>query len=348
MTMPYWPQYVRYRDALAAGDEPRARELFQKIPPDKREGLPSTREGMDALLCEYVRTKLRQEQALASLQRIYQKPCADFAVATPPLSYDTSDAKVGIAHEQGRRPTMEDAHLVTSFSLATREMVDLYAIFDGHRGRDAAVFAEEHLATYLQRALSRYTAAGDDSDVRIFAALKEAFAELDAAYQGTAGSTLNVVIRLGEALWICNVGDTRALLVQEGQILQLSRDQRPDDPDIRKGIEKRGGFVGCVYGVDRIGGILSVGRALGDHAIAGIVHTPKITKISLKDLKARAYLVIACDGIFDVCSTTQAGVFLRECMARHYSCQRMAEALTQTAWAAGSKDNLSTLVVRLT
>jgi serine/threonine protein phosphatase PrpC len=243
---------------------------------------------------------------------------------------------------------MEDAHLVTSFSLASREMVDLYAIFDGHCGREAADFAEEHLATYLQRSLSRYTAAGDASDEKIFAALKEAFAELDHAYpEKRAGTTLNVVIRLGEALWICNVGDTRALIVHEGATLQLSRDQKPNHPDIRQGIEKRGGFIECIYGVWRVGRILSVGRALGDRDIVGIVHTPKINKIFLKDLMPGTHLVIACDGIWEACSTNQAGAFLRECMAQKYSCQRMAEALVQKAYIAGSQDNLSALVVRL-
>jgi serine/threonine protein phosphatase PrpC len=292
-----------------------------------------------------VKQKLAHEKVSAAGQQAKEEPDAGFSQASSALSLAQrvrcfwSRSPIGIAHMQGRRKEMEDEDLISSFSLKNGEKAQVYGIFDGHGGSDAAQFAKKNLTPLLQKALDRY----GSSDEGVFAAFKEAFAELDRYYRGDAGSTLNVAIRIGDALWVCNVGDTRAILVEEGEVTQLSKDQSPDDPQIKRGIIKRGGVV-LNRGCPRVGGIIAVGRALGDRCAVGMVHTPKITKFTVTP---GAHLVIACDGIWDVASTTQAGAFIQECIKKKFSCKEMAERLIHKAFNAGSKDNLSALVVRL-
>jgi protein phosphatase 2C family protein 2/3 len=71
------------------------------------------------------------------------------------------------------------------------------------------------------------------------------------------------------------------------------------------------------------------------------------TQIEIVDITEEdEFILLACDGLFDVMSNQEAVDFVKTEMARHGDAQRTAEALTRTATEElGSRDNVSVVVV---
>ena len=119
---------------------------------------------------------------------------------------------------------------------------------------------------------------------------------LDSDGCGSTGC-LAVVRKEGNhsVLYIANVGDSRAVLKRSDKAERLSIDHKADNPDEVARIKKSGGIV-----LDnRVGGVLAVTRAFGDHSLkkSGLIATPYVAKITLKPFDR--FLVIASDGIWD-------------------------------------------------
>ena len=96
-------------------------------------------------------------------------------------------------------------------------------------------------------------------------------------------------------LYMANVGDSRAVLSRSGKAERISIDHKADNPDEVARIKNTGGIV-----IDnRVGGVLAVTRAFGDHSLkrTGLIATPYVAKITLKPFDK--YLIIASDGIWD-------------------------------------------------
>lgn len=120
------------------------------------------------------------------------------------------------------------------------------------------------------------------------------------------GSTACVVLVRKEGAnkvaYCANIGDTRAVLSKSGKADRFSIDDKADNPDEVARVKGGGGII---LG-ERVGGVLAVTRAFGDHSLkkAGLIATPHIHKHILKPFDK--YLVIASDGIWDELSDTDA------------------------------------------
>lgn len=94
---------------------------------------------------------------------------------------------------------------------------------------------------------------------------------------------------------MANVGDTRAVLSKSGTAERMSIDDKCDNAEENSRVKLSGGII-----LDnRLGGVLAVTRAFGDHALTrvGLIAVPHIVKYNLKPFDK--YLVIASDGIWD-------------------------------------------------
>jgi len=170
-------------------------------------------------------------------------------------------------------------------------------------------------------------------------------------------------------LLIANLGDSRAVLCrsQNGRLsaVRLSDDHKPGRADERRRIEAKGGVVD-MQGVWRVftpgpatfGGRnvlwgLAVSRAFGDllmkepqrYGCAGatgelVTAVPEIHTYDLHPTEDR-FLVLACDGIWDVLGDDDAVAVCIE----HRSADLAAHALIRRAFEIGSDDNLTALVV---
>lgn len=101
---------------------------------------------------------------------------------------------------------------------------------------------------------------------------------------------------------------------------------------------------------NRVLGYLAVARALGDSAFKAnpgqpaLVSThPEVTQMSLDE--SDEFMVVACDGLFDVMSNQEVIDFARPMLVKGSSPQDVAAGLSQTAIDRGSTDNVSVVVV---
>ena len=133
--------------------------------------------------------------------------------------------------------------------------------------------------------------------------------DIDANFSGT---TCVMVLQVGEKIVCANVGDSRAIMVKENNIIiPLSIDQKPDDPEEKKRIEENGGEMsqfeedGEKSGPFRVWkkgeaypGI-AMSRSIGDFIATslGVIPVPKF--INEKIDKDTKFIVVASDGVWE-------------------------------------------------
>lgn len=271
---------------------------------------------------------------------------------------EIGDRKVGAASCQGMRREMEDGDIVTALNFTINgktRTAELYGVFDGHNGKEACDFTKKLLPSYLKSALEEN---GEFSEQTVWGAIKTAFKKLDADFEGESGTTAAVVLILEGFLWVANVGDCRIVLEKNGSSEQLTEDAKPEIPRYRKKIEKNGGEVFQnidgkteeAVGPHRVFGKytqvgLAPARAIGDKEFGKVVSASP--KIAYQPLIHEGYLVIACDGLWDVSSSKEVVQALEVMKAQKKSENEMAHLLVQRAIELGSTDNVSVIVVKL-
>lgn len=193
---------------------------------------------------------------------------------------------------------MEDAHCVMS---DMSHGMHGFAMFDGHRGAEVALFAARHLPRLLETSIAqgevgkalRHSFHGLDcllADIchreeiinasnltdMVSSRLQgparldqlERVAAEEGWYPGLAGST--ALVAVVDAPWkrltVANCGDSRAVLCRAGRALPLSTDHKPSVESERQRIEAAGSLVtnGWLSTPQSFGGKLAVSRGLGD------------------------------------------------------------------------------------
>lgn len=276
-------------------------------------------------------------------------------IGNKPLSghYQELNGKpVAVAFCQGRKETkdkMEDEHLVTDLRFQVENECyqgDLFGVFDGHRGEQAARFVKENLQTYLKRALEqenkeKLTIEG------IFNALKACCKSLDAHYVGTDGTTATIAFVFQNQIFVTNVGDSRVFVIQNKEAFQLTEDAQPSLKRYEKTIKKLKGIVSF----NQVNGRLGMARSIGDHDVVGeegqccVSPSPKITSWLLKP-KEECYLVLASDGLF-VASTDNIGRIIHEAIEMHMPLEQIAKRLVYSMNRQGSVDDMTVIIVKL-
>jgi len=140
------------------------------------------------------------------------------------------------------------------------------------------------------------------------------------------------------ALYTANVGDSRAVLYRGKQAIRLSYDHKGSDPLEQQRVRDAGGFIMN----ERVNGMLAITRALGDSEMKEYVAGHPYTTETVLD-ERDALLILACDGLWDVCEDQQAA----ELIAEIDDPQKAADVLVQYALDNDSYDNISVLVIRL-
>jgi len=244
---------------------------------------------------------------------------------------------VGYAESVGRRPSMEDQVVIMGMGPRLRENEDYFAIFDGHGGSFVAEECSKSLHKRLRNAL--YTI----NDVK--EAITFAFTKLDEEFcaERTCGSTGLMAYITQSILYVANIGDSRAVLGLTGEkALRLSVDHKPCLQSERDRICRIGGSVQQIGGAWRVNGVLAVSRAFGDFALKPFVTAvPYISETLLTP--DHLFLVMACDGLWDVLSDEQVVSIVHQQSNPHEA----AELLRRTAFTRGSDDNISVVVIFL-
>jgi serine/threonine protein phosphatase PrpC len=248
---------------------------------------------------------------------------------------------------------MEDAVICMPY-FPTR-CQSLFAVLDGHNGKECSERASKHWPQLFAQDLG----ANEDQQ-SICTALHNSIITFDKQFlQQTdiytdAGSTLVSVFYNDGVLYCANVGDSRAVLCRkDGLALNLSVDHKADRPDEQERMESVGGFVRR----GRALGVLSVSRALGNNDLkqqveGAVIASPEIQTVQLE--QDDEFILIACDGLYDVMSSQESVDFIRNTMSRldksisslHKRLQVACTALVNHAITVRfSTDNISIILV---
>ena len=236
----------------------------------------------------------------------------------------------------GARKTNQDTP-VTFVNLNNIKGFNIFGVLDGHgvNGHHVSKFLSEHLIKQITS--NQYINKEKDLD-KIYKAIKKSNYEIlmnifldsdkklgkqkfDVNFSGT---TCVLVIQIGTKLICANVGDSRAILVNDkskdgvlknSEIFELSHDCKPDLPDEKKRILMMGGTVDQMLDINgQRGGPqrvwvknknypgLAMSRSLGDFKgkQCGIIPIPEIIEYDLNE-KSK-YMVICSDGVWEFLS----------------------------------------------
>jgi len=223
---------------------------------------------------------------------------------------------------KGMRRQMEDEHLIC---LSLRDMCPqlpedrdfaLFAIFDGHGGKQVAGFVKTYLAVELGNTLAAEEPKDQPlNDKRIKRATEAAFTRLDsriaAELPGCYDGYTAVVVLVNPEMCVCaNLGDSMAYLDRHGgddgdmQAIPLqARQHKCWMMKEKERILRSGGAVEN----GRINGVLEVSRAFGDITLKkfGVLVTPEFMKFS-RDTEKDHFLLIACDGFWNAWTAAEA------------------------------------------
>ncbi|XP_075705095.1 protein phosphatase 1G [Rhinoderma darwinii] len=132
-----------------------------------------------------------------------------------------------------------------------------------------------------------------------------------------SGTTAVVALIRGKQLIVANAGDSRCVVSEGGKAVDMSYDHKPEDEVELARIKNAGGKV-TMDG--RVNGGLNLSRAIGDHFYKRNRNLPPEEQMisALPDIKVltlneeNEFMVIACDGIWNVMSSQEVVDFIHE------------------------------------
>lgn len=232
--------------------------------------------------------------------------------------------KYGICEMQGWRNEMEDSNCVFK-SESEHDEWSFFAVFDGHGGSYISKISAEYLwgQIYQEMTESSLKARSDYknsifrlnslSPEEIISCIKNGFYTFDRKlfekvktlnYEDKSGTTVVAALITINHIYLINCGDSRGILVRDNHIELNTYDHKPTQLKERQRIQNAGGLVA----LNRVNGGLATSRGLGDFDYKNIPNLEQnkqfvtcepdiyFAKRSLND----RFLVLACDGIWDV------------------------------------------------
>lgn len=223
-----------------------------------------------------------------------------------------------------------------------------YGVFDGHGGRHAADFACSNLPRFISEDV--------DFPEEVERVVASAFLQTDTAFADAcsadsalaSGTTALAALIIGRSLVVANAGDCRAVLCRRGKAIEMSRDHKPACSVEKERIEASGGYVYDGY----LNGQLNVARAIGDWHMEGLKDrdgmgplsaVPEVMQVRLTD--EDEFLIIGCDGVWDVFRSQNAVDFTRRKLQEHNDPAICCKELVDEALKRKTGDNLSVIVV---
>lgn len=271
---------------------------------------------------------------------------------------DGNGLRWSVASMQGWRCEMEDTHAVrsglhnttvattaaaaTTTPLTPSDFADwsFFAVFDGHAGDQSAAYSSQHLLDAIiatEAFQQRNTVEGIRTGfLGMDEALRERFATLHATMDNS-GSTAIAAFVSPEHVYLANCGDSRAVLCRNGAPAFSTQDHKPVLPGERERILNAGGSVI----IQRVNGSLAVSRALGDFEYKNVLGKgqceqlvspePEVFCVD-RDAAADQFMVLACDGIWDVMSNEELCGFVASRLHVTNDLRAITEAVIDTCF----------------
>jgi protein phosphatase 1B len=231
----------------------------------------------------------------------------------------------GLSSMQGWRIEMEDAHAAVASLPSNHTNWAYFAVFDGHAGAGVSAYCAANLLDSILKTEQFQRGASGNNKVDVTAGIRAGFLNLDermksavpqiASGEDKSGSTAVCALISDTHLYISNCGDSRAVLARGGEVALATTDHKPSNPIERERIVNAGGSVM----IQRVNGSLAVSRALGDFDFKMVegrgpteqLVSPEPDVYVLDRSENDEFLILACDGIWDVISSRDLCDYIR-------------------------------------
>eukprot|EP00931_Biecheleriopsis_adriatica_P040639 TRINITY_DN23292_c0_g2_i2.p1 TRINITY_DN23292_c0_g2~~TRINITY_DN23292_c0_g2_i2.p1 ORF type:complete len:555 (+),score=107.57 TRINITY_DN23292_c0_g2_i2:69-1733(+) len=291
--------------------------------------------------------------------------------------------RCAVAEMQGHRLTHEDAHAM----LCGSNTGDFW-VLDGHGSDRAALFGAPALARELGSQLQEDGELPSRERIQeAFERVDDALRVDLASHPRPAGSTVLGALckRQGDlySVTLMNCGDSRAVVcrgpsaassssadvkmpehIADGAtppperrppVIVQTVDHKPNLPVERHRIYAAGGVVSTTYPA-RLDGIIAVSRAIGDFMFKARSDLPpsaqKVTCLpdtfEISGLEHGDFLLLACDGVWDVLTSDAAAAFIRSALLKdaRVDLGKVAADLVTASFQKGSFDNITVMIVQ--
>ncbi|KAL0481048.1 protein phosphatase [Acrasis kona] len=289
-----------------------------------------------------------------------------FGIATD----SNNEAAYGLCSVQGLRPTMEDEHSAI-LNCTTPQPHMFFAVYDGHGGNQVSKMLSkrfhEHILTQMNHAPSWMY---EDSEI------VDAFCSFDKMYcsqmlDGSTAVTVTLQKKNISGHWdiMCaSVGDSSAVLYNNGNITLLSQKHNV----VMQSEKERVLAAKCLVEGTRIitkvrDCSLAMTRSFGDssfkmdkslpyekqavHAVPHIMRA-EVDLNKVERNSGNVFLIIACDGIWDVMTESEACLFVKEKLdkqkprqGQEFDLESICHDLSDRC--LHSQDNITALIVLL-
>ena len=255
---------------------------------------------------------------------------------------------------QGKRISNEDEHFHFNNidGKKNANKINFFCVFDGHGGNGISKYLKKNLPKYFIKNPITFDNKKKVSNTikKIYNKINDDLKQKHPRMSLYCGSTalvciLSKNIKNKLILWVINVGDSRGVLCnKKWKAMQLSEDHKPNTKLERKRIHKLGGEIkydGYEWRIQD----LSLSRAFGDiESTPYITHLPQIYKYNIS--KFDKFIILACDGLWDVLSNQKAVCFVKKLYPQVKSIN-IAKKLAEYAIQMGSTDNVTVILMYL-
>ncbi|XP_070846337.1 protein phosphatase 1bb isoform X1 [Chaetodon trifascialis] len=267
--------------------------------------------------------------------------------------------RYGLSSMQGWRVEMEDAH--TAVVGLPHGLADwsFFAVYDGHAGSRVANYCSGHLLEHILSGGADFS-SGPCSVEGVKDGIRSGFLNIDEYMRSfsdlrqgldRSGSTAVCVLLSPTHLYFINCGDSRAVLSRDTKVGFSTQDHKPCNPREKERIQNAGGSVM----IQRVNGSLAVSRALGDYDYKCVdgkgpteqLVSPEPEVCVLERAAEDEFVVLACDGIWDVMSNEELCEFVRSRLLVCDDLEKVCNSVVDTCLHKGSRDNMSVVLVCL-
>uniref|UniRef100_A0A8C6SGF0 Protein phosphatase, Mg2+/Mn2+ dependent, 1Nb (putative) n=1 Tax=Neogobius melanostomus TaxID=47308 RepID=A0A8C6SGF0_9GOBI len=235
---------------------------------------------------------------------------------------------------QGWRANMEDFH--NCVPQLGGELADwsFFAVFDGHAGNTAAQYCSQHL---LGNLLTTGGVGPEDDPEKVKESIIEGFLQTDKHLQTVArregwergGTTVVATLISPYYIYFANCGDSRAMLCRSGQVCFSTSDHKPYCPLEKERIEGAGGpYKGAEN------------RTPSEQMVS-----PEPEVCVLERSSADEFLVLACDGVWDIISNEELCAFIHNRLQVCTDLRDVCAQVIDLCLYKGSLDNISIIVL---
>lgn len=237
------------------------------------------------------------------------------------------DYSLGYSETIGMRNDMEDALVILQ---KLYDDVSMYAIFDGHGGKNVARFAAICFPEKFRQARSY----SNDTVDRVI----EEFHQTLVSTNETSGSTMEMIFIDHDKIYDSHIGDARFVLFRsDGSVKFTTVDQRPEEEKQFSRLRNEKIPLRRL----KTAGLLGTAGAIGDVQYPGVNRKAEINEITIEE--DDKWIVLACDGVWDEMTNEDVGCTLLKTSTP----QEAAVLIRDQAYSRGSEDNISVIVIDL-